>query len=52
MCFAHAIQSRNGRVWAILTTLALIAVLIAAVVLLSRQSPKPFDVDDWYGVLD
>jgi hypothetical protein len=52
MYFAHAIQSRGGRTWAALITLAIIGILIAAVVWLSGRSPKLFDLDDLYGVLD
>jgi len=50
MYFAHA--SRRGRTWAALVTLAIIGILIAAVVWLCGRSPKPFDLDDLYGVLD
>jgi hypothetical protein len=50
--FAHAIQSRKGRTWVVLIALAIIGILIAAVVLSSGRSPKSFDLDDLYGVLD
>ena len=52
MRFADVIQSRERRAWAVLTALAIIGILIAAFVLLSGRSPKPFQVDDLYGVLD
>jgi hypothetical protein len=51
MYFAHAIQRRKGRTWALIT-LAIIGILIAAVVWLSGRSPKLFDLDDLYGVVD
>jgi hypothetical protein len=52
MYFAHAIQSRKGRTWVVLIALAIIGILIAAVVLSSGRSPKSFDLDNLYGVLD
>lgn len=52
MHFAHVIQSRKGRAWAVLIALATVGILIAAIVLLSGRSPKPFQVDDLYGILD
>jgi hypothetical protein len=51
MHFAHVILSRKGA-WVLLIALAIIGVLIAVVVFLSGRSPKPFEMDDWYGVLD
>jgi hypothetical protein len=52
MHFAHGIQSRKVRAWAILIALAILVILIAAVFLQSRKSPKPFEMDDLYGLLD
>jgi len=52
MHFAHVIQSRKGRAWVLLIALAIIGIFIAVVVFLSGRSPKPFEMDDWYGVLD
>ena len=52
MYFAHVIQSRKGRAWAVLIALAIMGILIAAVFLQSRRSPKPFEMDDLYGLLD
>jgi hypothetical protein len=52
MHFAQVIQSRKGRAWAALIALAIVAILIAAVVLWSGRSPKPFEMDDLYGLLD
>jgi hypothetical protein len=52
MHFAHVIQSRKRRAWAVLIALAIVGILIAAVVLLSGRSPKRFQVNDLYGVLD
>ena len=52
MHFAHVILSRKVRAWAILIALAILVILIAAVFLQSRRSPKPFEMDDLYGWLD
>ena len=52
MNFAHVIQSRKGRVWAVLSAMAIIGILIAAFVLLSRRSQGPLDMDELYGLLD
>jgi hypothetical protein len=52
MHFAHVIQSRKVRAWAILIALAILVILIAAAFLQSRRSPKPFEMDDLYGLLD
>jgi hypothetical protein len=52
MYFAHAIQSRKGRACAVLITLAIVGILIAAFVLLSGRSQGPFDMDELYGLLD
>jgi hypothetical protein len=51
MHFAHVIQNRKGA-WVLLIALAIIGILITAVVFLSGRSPNPFEMDDWYGVLD
>jgi Mg2+ and Co2+ transporter CorA len=52
MNFAHVIQSRKARAWIFLITVAIFVILIAAVLLQSRRSPKPFEMDDLYGLLD
>jgi uncharacterized integral membrane protein len=52
MHFAHVIQGRKERVWAVLIVLAIIGILIAVFVLLSGRSPRPFEMDDLYGWLD
>ena len=52
MHFAHVIQSRKGRAWVVLIALAILVILIAAVFLLSGRSPKPFEMDELYGLLD
>ena len=52
MHFAHVIQSRKVRAWVVLIALAILVILIAAVFLQSRRSPKPLEMDDLYGVLD
>ena len=52
MHFAHVIQSRKGRTWVVLIALAIMGILIVAVFLLSGRSPKPFEMDDLYGLLD
>jgi uncharacterized membrane protein affecting hemolysin expression len=52
MHFAHVAQSRRVRAWVILIALAILVILIAAVFLQSRRSPKTFEVDDLYGLLD
>jgi hypothetical protein len=52
MSFAHVIQSRKGRAWVVLIALAIVGIAIAAVVLWSSRSPKPFAIDDLYGLLD
>ena len=52
MHFAQVIQSRKVRTWAILIALAILVILIAAVFLQSRRSPRPFEMDDLYGLLD
>jgi len=52
MYFAHVIQSRKGRAWLVLIALAIGGIVIAAVVLWSTRSPKQFEIDDLYGLLD
>jgi hypothetical protein len=52
MHFAHLIQSRKRRAWAILIALAIMGILIAAFVLLSGRPHGPFDMDELYGLLD
>ena len=52
MRFAYVIQSRKVRAWAVLIALAIMVILIVAVFLQSRRSPKPFEMDDLYGLLD
>ena len=52
MRFAYVIQSRKTRAWVALIALALVVILIATVLLLSGRSPKPFEMDDLYGLLD
>jgi len=52
MRFAYVIQNRRARAWVVLTALAIMLVLIAAVFLLSGRSPEPFEMDDLYGQLD
>jgi hypothetical protein len=50
MHLAYAIQSRRGRAFAVLMVVR--GILVAAVLLLSGKSPRPFEMDDLYGVLD
>jgi len=52
MRFAYVIQSRRVRAWVVLVPLPILVILIAAVFLQSRRSPKPFEMDDLYGLLD
>jgi hypothetical protein len=52
MRFAYVIQSRRVRAWVVLIALAIMVILIATVFLQSRRSPKPFEMDDLYGLLD
>jgi hypothetical protein len=52
MHFAHVIKSRNIRTWGVVVALALLVILIVAVFLQSRRSPKQFEMDDLYGLLD
>jgi hypothetical protein len=49
---AYVIQSRRLRACIVLIALAILVILIAAVFLLSRRPPKPFEIDDHYGLLD
>jgi hypothetical protein len=50
MRFAHMIQSRKARAWAVLIALAITLILI--VFLLYARSPKSLEMDDLYGLLD
>jgi hypothetical protein len=52
MRIAYVIQSRKARAWVVLIALVIMVILIAAVYLQSRRSPKPFELDDLYGLLD
>jgi hypothetical protein len=52
MRFAHVIESRKARAWAVLIALAITMILIAAVFSLYARSPKPLEMDDLYGLLD
>jgi uncharacterized integral membrane protein len=52
MYFVHVIQSRKGRAWAVLITMAIVGILIAVFVLLSGRSNGPFNTDQIYGLLD
>jgi hypothetical protein len=52
MHFAQVIQSRKRRALAALIALAIVSFLIAAIVLWSGRSPKQFEIDDLYGLLD
>ena len=52
MRVAHVIQNRKARTWVVLVALAIMLILIVAVFLLSSRSPKPFEIDDLYGLLD
>jgi hypothetical protein len=52
MRVAHVIQNRKARAWVVLTALAITLILIVAVFLLSGRSPKPFVMDELYGLLD
>jgi hypothetical protein len=52
MYFAHVTQSRTGRAWAVLISLVIVGILIAAIVLLCSRSREPFDMDELYRILD
>jgi hypothetical protein len=52
MHFTAVIASRKVRAWVVLIALAILISLIAAVFLQSHRSPKAFEVDDLYGLLD
>jgi hypothetical protein len=52
MQFAHVIQSRKVRAWAVVIAWALLVILIVAVLLQSHRSSQPFEMDDLYGLLD
>ena len=48
MHFAHVIQSRKGRAWAVLIALAIVGMFIATLVWLSSR----FNMEELYGILD
>ncbi len=52
MHFARVVRSPRVRAWVILIALAILVILIAAGFLQSRRSPKTFEMDDLYGLLD
>ena len=52
MQLAQVIQSRKVRAWVVLIALASLMILIVAVFLQFRRSPKPFQIDDLNGLLD
>jgi hypothetical protein len=52
MQIAQVVQSRKVRAWLVLIALAILVILIAAVFLQSRRSPRPLEMDDLYGLLD
>lgn len=52
MQLAQVIQSRKVRAWVVLIAFAILVILIVAVFLQSRESPKPLEMDDLYGLLD
>jgi hypothetical protein len=52
MQIAQVVQSRKVRAWLVLIVLAILVILIAAVFLQCRRSPKPLEMDDLYGLLD
>jgi hypothetical protein len=52
MQFAHVIQSRKVRAWAVVIALALLVILIVGVFLQSHRSSQLFEMDDLYGLLD
>jgi hypothetical protein len=52
MQLPQVIKSRKGKALVALTALAILVILIVAVFLQSRRSPKPFEMDDLYGLLD
>lgn len=52
MRVTYLIQSRKERAWVVLIAIAITVILITAVFMLSGRSPKPFEMDDLYGLLD
>ena len=52
MQFAHVIQSRKVRTWAVVIAWALLVILIVAGLLQYHRSSQPFEMDDLYGLLD
>ena len=52
MQLAQLAQSRKVRTWSVMIALAILVILMVAVFLQSRRSPKPFEMDDLYGLLD
>jgi len=52
MRFGYVMQSRKVRASVILIALMIIVILIAEVLLQSRRSPRPFEMDNVYGLLD
>jgi uncharacterized integral membrane protein len=51
MQLAQVAQSRKVRTWSVMIALAILVILIVAVFLQSRRSPK-LEMDDLYGLLD
>jgi hypothetical protein len=52
MRLPYVIQSRKLRTWVVLIALVIMMILTAVVFSQSRRSPKPFEMDDLYGLLD
>ena len=52
MQLAQVAQSRKLRTFSIMIPLAILVILIVAIFSQSRRSPKPFEMDDLYGLLD
>ncbi len=52
MHFASALQIRKVRTWVVLIVLVIFVILIAALFMRSRRSPRPFEMNDLYGLLD
>jgi uncharacterized integral membrane protein len=52
MRLSNVNRNRKARAWVVLIALAIMLTLIVAVFLLSGRSPKPFEMDDLYGLLD
>lgn len=51
MYFAHFIQNRKGRAWAVSAAVVL-GILIVVFVLWSGKSQGLFDLNELYGILD